>query len=120
MGPSGVRSLLLENHTRHFNTLQLQYLESVFEVVRNWQIANASDSDIRFSLQSFLSPKTVPSFGDFGDPEGYNGFVPSEHYLSYMLNQTIEEHEPDVNQHTSCLHVDQLAIDDSHKVIFII
>ena len=34
MGPSGVRSLLLELHTHRFNVLQAQYAEAVFEVVR--------------------------------------------------------------------------------------
>ena len=31
MGPSGVRSLLFEAHTLRFNTIQLQYLEAIFE-----------------------------------------------------------------------------------------
>jgi hypothetical protein len=106
MGPSGVRALLLEMHTRRFNVLQLQYLETIFEVVRAWQVENASEGDVKASLQSHMAMKAVPSFGDFGDREGYNGHVPSEHYLSYMLK----------NQHTACLAVDQLAIDDSHKV----
>lgn len=60
----------------------------------------------------------IPNFGDFGDPHRYAGFVPSEHYLSEMMNKLIERDEGDANQHTACLAVDQIAIDDSHKVFF--
>ena len=55
-------------------------------------------------------------FGDFGDPHRYAGFVPSDRYLSEMLNKAIEWDEGDSNQHTACLAIDQIAIDDSHKV----
>jgi hypothetical protein len=34
MGPTGVHSLLLEMHTLHFNILQAQYAEALFEQVR--------------------------------------------------------------------------------------
>jgi hypothetical protein len=33
MGPTGVRSLLLEMHTMRFNILQVQYMEALFEQV---------------------------------------------------------------------------------------
>ena len=33
MGPTGVHSLLLEMHTLHFNILQAQYAEALFEQV---------------------------------------------------------------------------------------
>jgi hypothetical protein len=60
----------------------------------------------------------IPSFGDFGDQQGYAGFVPSEHYLTEMLNKSIERDEHDANQHTACLAPDQISIDDSHKVCY--
>lgn len=34
-----------------------------------------------------------------------------------MMNKAIECEEADANQHTACLGPDQIAIDDSHKVI---
>jgi hypothetical protein len=113
MGPSGVRSLLLEMHTRKFNTLYAQYLEAIYEVVRGRQEAQSQNSQA--TLHSFM-PTSFPSFGDFSDPEKYGGFVPSEFYLAKMMNQAIEREEPDANQHTACLNPDQIAIDDSHKV----
>ena len=61
----------------------------------------------------------IPVFGDFGDSHRYAGFVPSEHYLSEMMNKAIERDEGDANQHTACLSVDQIAIDDSHKVLIL-
>ena len=105
MGPSGVRSLLFE---RLFNTLQLQYAEAVFELVRGHQMEiNKSQS----TPHSYLATKKLPSFGNFSDQDGYAGFVPSEHYLAEMLNKAIEENEVDANQHTACIAPDQIAID---------
>jgi hypothetical protein len=113
MGPSGVRSLLLESHTLRFSILQAQYLEAVFEMVRGRQLSQASE--VQTNLDSFLAER-VRDFGDFGDSNGYSGFVPSERYLAGMLNKAIELDEPDANQHTACQRPDMLSIDDSHKV----
>lgn len=114
MGPSGVRSLLFEEHTQKFNTLCTQYLEAIYEVVRGRQ--ENEPHTAQSTLDSYMTKKYAP-FGDFSDPEKYAGFVPSEFYLSQMMNQVIERDEPDANQHTSCISPDQLSIDDSHKVI---
>jgi hypothetical protein len=113
MGPSGVRSLLLEMHTRQFNILHAQYLEAAYELVRGRQ--NQAQTTTQSSLHSFMT-SSLPSFGDFSDPDKYGGFVPSEFYLARMMNKSIERDEPDANQHTSCLGPDQISIDDSHKV----
>ncbi|KAF8074039.1 hypothetical protein FPV67DRAFT_1650749 [Lyophyllum atratum] len=112
MGPNGVRSLLLEMHTLRFSVLQAQYLEAVFELVRGRQ--DHSDQ-IQSTLHSYMSEQFL-SFGNFGDPQGYAGLVPSEFYLAQMMNKAIEGDEHDANQHTACLAPDQLAIDDSHKI----
>ncbi|KAJ7667374.1 hypothetical protein B0H17DRAFT_1142779 [Mycena rosella] len=84
MGPSGVRSLLLESHTLRFNTLQAQYLEAVIEMVRCRQIGQTAQ--LQTNLDSFLTEK-IPDFGDFGDSNGYSGFVPIERYLASMLTR---------------------------------
>ena len=67
-----------------------------------------------------LTERKFLPFGNFSDPTGYAGFIPSEKYFTSMMNKAIEADEADANQHTACLAPDQLAIDDSHKVIFII
>ncbi|KAJ7189729.1 hypothetical protein GGX14DRAFT_580474 [Mycena pura] len=113
MGPSGVRSLLLESHTLRFGLLQAQYLEAVFEMVRGRQIDLTGQ--LQSKLDAFLTEK-ISGFGDFGDSNGYAGFVLSERYLASMLNKAIEKDEADANQHTACQPPDQLAMDDSHKI----
>ncbi|KAJ7148561.1 hypothetical protein C8R43DRAFT_521445 [Mycena crocata] len=113
MGPSGVRSLLLESHTLRFSILQAQYLEAVFEMVRGRQDGQTGEFQTR--LDSFLTER-IPAFGDFGDRNGYAGFVPSERYLSSMLNKAIERDEPHADQHTACQRVDHLTVDDNHKI----
>lgn len=109
MGPSGVRSLLLEMHTRYFNTLQIQYLEAGYELLRGNQDGTQA------TLHHFMG-KDFKSFGDFSDPDKYSGFVPTESYLANMMTQAIERDEADANQHTACIAPDQISIDDSHKV----
>lgn len=117
MGPSGVRSLLLELHTLHFNTLQAQYLEAVFEVVcgQESEAARETTHTTQNTLHTYLSLQ-IPPFGDFGSRQQYAGFIPSERYLSAMLNKAIEADEQDANQHTAIIAPDQISIDDSHKV----
>ena len=113
MGPTGVRSQLFEMHTLHFNILQAQYVEALFEQVRIQQIVDLHGA--QSNLHAYLF-RDIPGFGNFSDAQGYAGFVPSVHYLSDMLNKAIELEQPDADQHTACLAPDQLAVDDSHKV----
>ncbi|KAJ7861486.1 hypothetical protein B0H13DRAFT_1900460, partial [Mycena leptocephala] len=108
MGPTGVRSVLFEMQTLRFNTLQLQYLESVFELECG---ANSQPN-----IHNFSSEFQYPTFGDFGSPDKYNGFVPSVSYLTSMMNKAIELDEADADQHTACLPIDDLCVDDNHKV----
>jgi hypothetical protein len=114
MGPRGMRALLIEMHTMRFNVLQLQYLEAVFERISGQELGGATQS----TLHSFMSA-TTPDFGDFGDHHRYAGFVPTDRYLSEMMNKAIEREEGDANQHTACLAIDQISIDDSHKVFLL-
>ena len=119
MGPSGVQSLLLELHTLRFNTLQVQYLEAIFEIICGHESSvAASHTGTSNTLHTYLS-LSVPPFGDFGSRQQYAGFVPGERYLAGMLNRAIEADEHDANQHTAIIAPDQIAIDDSHKVRFI-
>jgi hypothetical protein len=115
MGPSGVCSLLLEMHTLRFSVLQAQYLEAVFDMVHG-QLEGTNQ--MQTSIHSYMTMQ-VPSFGDFGDPQKYVGFVPSKFYLAQMMNKVIRINKHDANQHTACLAIDQIAIDDSHKVLFL-
>jgi hypothetical protein len=110
MGLTGVHSLLLEMHTMCFNTLQVQYMEALFEQVQGQQTAYLGV--LEQNMHMYLVHQ-ASSFGDFGK---YAGFVPDATYLAMMMNKAIELEESDADQHTACLAPDQLAIDDSHEV----
>lgn len=110
MGPSGVRAFLVEAHTLRYNRLLLQYLETALEVYRG---NKAGQTTIE---ASFALNMTIPEFGHFGDPQRYNGSVPSDRYLTEMYNRAVEADEAVANQHTSLLAPDQISVDDSHKV----
>ncbi|KAJ6616822.1 hypothetical protein B0H10DRAFT_2219161 [Mycena sp. CBHHK59/15] len=86
----------------------LQYLESIFELERG--------TDSQPNIHNFSSDFQYPSFGDFGSPDKYNGFVPSVSYLTSMMNKAIELEEADADQHTACLSIEDLCVDDNHKV----
>ena len=112
MGPSGAHALLVESYTRRFDVLQLQYLETAFERV-------ADETDLALtSITNYFKPGLLPSFGKFSDKEGYGGRVPSDRYLTTMLERAVEAEEADAAQHTSLLPVDLLALNDSYKVGF--
>ncbi len=113
MGPTGVQSLLFEAHTQRYNRILLQYLEMIYERLD-------SIEDMQENIQSYATLSSFPAFGNFSDVDGFNGFVPSVHYLSMMLNKMIEQDEIDANQHTACLPPVALCIDDSHKVRLLI
>ena len=116
MGPTGVHSLLLEMHTLHFNILQAQYAEALFEQVCGWA---ADAENVQSNLHAYLV-EHIPSFGNFSDPQKYAGFVPSVRYLADMMNKEIESEEHDAEQHTACLATEQVSVDDSHKVCLVV
>jgi hypothetical protein len=113
MGPSGTRSLLFEMHTFRFSILQAQYTEAIFELQHGRNVPQSGG--MQASLHSYIS-ETFPSFGNFSSPQGFAAHIPSEHYLADMMNKAIELEEAEADQHTACLEVNQIAIDDSHKV----
>ncbi|KAF9028547.1 hypothetical protein BDZ89DRAFT_1112967 [Hymenopellis radicata] len=115
MGPAGIRSLMYELHTRRFNKLALQYLEAVFERVQTGLQIKSGNSQSQ--LTEHFAHTHVPSFGNFGDKEGYGGYVPTDRYLSAMMNKAIERDEAAANQHTALVNMDSIACDDSYKIV---
>jgi len=120
MGPTGVCSLLLELHTLCFNTLQVRYLKAILEFIcsQDGGLATNPSHSAQTTLHIYLDSKLlqIPPFDDFGSQQQYTGFVPSECYLSAILNRDIEADKHDANQHMAIIAPDQIAIDDSHKV----
>ena len=66
-GFAASRAALEQAHLKEFHAKELKYYNMLL-----WRKQNV-----------LLQPvTTVRDFGSFRDPDGYNGFVPSEHYLS--------------------------------------
>lgn len=118
MGPTGVQALLFEAHTLKYSKIYLQYLEMIKDRVDHLESDNLStaSSDGQSSIEAFATVPSFPAFGDFTDPNGYGGFVPSVRWLAMMMNKAIERSEADADQHTACIPPTTIAIDDSHKV----
>ena len=78
MGPHGVHSLLCEMHTLQFNTLQVQYLEAAFELVRGRQV---EADKLQTTMHQYFND-AIPAFGNFMDQDKYAGFVCTKQSLS--------------------------------------
>jgi hypothetical protein len=55
-------------------------------------------------------------FSEFGDAQGYGGFVPSSSWLCMMYDHFIEDHGEQIDQRCAMCSADICAIDHSHKV----
>ncbi|KAJ6631371.1 hypothetical protein B0H10DRAFT_1938265 [Mycena sp. CBHHK59/15] len=95
-----------------------RYLQLAFPAIlsRKGGLSRRVLTLLRGANQHKMGPTGYPSFGDFGSPDKYNGFVPSVSYLTSMMNKAIELEEADADQHTACLSIEDLCIDDNHKV----
>ncbi|KAJ3522150.1 hypothetical protein NMY22_g12013 [Coprinellus aureogranulatus] len=113
MGPTGMRALLMEHHTHRFDRIRLQYLESVYRIENGFEANQGSGSQSRLTSHMKL---VTADFGNFWDKDGYAGYVPSERYLTKMLNRAIEEDEEDSNAFVASLAMDSIAVDDSYKI----
>jgi hypothetical protein len=123
MGATGVEALLYELHTSRFDMLCTQYLEAALEkeLLRRADLGSDENLATRNSQTTLdtafvYRPPQLESLGSFWDAEGYSGFVPSRKYLTTMYNKLVDVATPSADQHTSLLPIDQICIDDSHKV----
>ncbi|KAJ3508637.1 hypothetical protein NMY22_g16549 [Coprinellus aureogranulatus] len=115
MGPAGIRKLLIELHTLRYNRIFLQYQEAALELVMNQE--TEPDGSEQTTIHAYMATH-LAGFGHFSARQGYGGFVPSEYYLTGILNRAIERDEEDANQHTALLgRCDKIAIDDSYKIV---
>jgi hypothetical protein len=74
MGPHSMRRLLLERHTKRHAMLSLDYYTIVSRYSKTW--AALHYCNMRKKPEEF-----IPTFSEFNDPSGYNGFVPSNKFL---------------------------------------
>lgn len=121
MGASGVRLLLLELHTAHFDTLGVAYLQSLFESIQH---PTDPKSAAQRTLYEILGEQRragkdngIQGLGHFSDLEGYSGCVPSEGYISNIYVKSVETESPSLNQFLAMLPTSgPMAEDHSHKV----
>jgi hypothetical protein len=118
MGPSGVHSLLVELHTRHFDEMCLSYLETALEQELIYRDENATKEKSSLAQAFVPNLPTLEALGSFANPERYSGFVPSKTYLTDMYNRLVDADTASADQHTSLVETDQITLDDSHKVYF--
>ncbi|KAF8633831.1 hypothetical protein AX17_004351 [Amanita inopinata Kibby_2008] len=101
IGPVPFANTIRVNHIRRFEKLHLQYLEMIYERAQS-------------GAAQFL-PKFEP-FGEFGDRDGYAGFVPSPQYFRNFYVRFILSHAQEMDQYTTMLSARLLQIDHSFKV----
>jgi hypothetical protein len=101
IGPGPFSETIRTFHLRHYEQLQLQYLEMIFVRL---QSATAS-----------MMAKFKP-FGLFHDRDGYAGFTPSANYFRDFYVNYIASHASEIDQHMAMLSAKILIIDGSFKV----
>jgi hypothetical protein len=102
MGAKQFSDALRIQHLQRYDELNLQYMRSLAA---------------RHSLAEWQGRKFEP-FPPFSDqtPNGFHGFVPSSQWLRDMYDKFVEDHQHELNQHTSMLSAEICAVDHSHKV----
>ena len=103
IGPWPFTEMIRNFHVRHYEHLQIQYLEMV-------KIRATSPTAHLFALH--------PSFGTWNDCNGYAGFVPTHKYFRSFYDSFIERHAPEIDQHMAMLPARVLVHDHSFKVCF--
>ncbi|KAK4700876.1 hypothetical protein P7C70_g5367, partial [Phenoliferia sp. Uapishka_3] len=77
--------------------------------------AEAKQGNKQTTLPEYAGYKAakIEPFGCFSDS---GGEIPSDRYLTEMLERAVEAEEADADQHTSLILMDQGSLDDSHKI----
>ena len=102
IGPDQFTTMIESFHYQHFDELQAQFLEMVL------------DRSTRGSLSQYWT--SVKPFSDFGDPDGYAGFVPTAPYFGKFYDMLVEESSREIHQMIASLPADILKQDHSFKV----
>jgi hypothetical protein len=105
MGAKQFAGALRCQHLRRYDEVQLQFLQAL-----DWR-------RLQGGVAAFLAMKYEPflEFENRSD-RGYYGFSPSSQWLRDVYDGFIEEHQAELNQHTSMLSAEVCALDHSHKV----
>jgi hypothetical protein len=101
IGPVPFANAIRINHIRRYEHLHLQYLELIYARKQS-------------AFAGFL-PRFKP-FGEFGNRDGYAGFIPSPRYFRNFYVRYISSHSHEMDQYTAMLSSELLQIDHSFKV----
>jgi hypothetical protein len=93
--------ILLFLHHQYFSKLHIQYLDGLLTHEK--------------SCPAVLDA-SYKAFSEFGDAQGYGGFVPSSSWLCMMYDCFIEDHGKQIDHRCAMSGADICAIDHSHKV----
>lgn len=108
-GPHRMHQILRTNHTEKFDSIQFQYYDALKDKLDEQKMAKKLVGNVSTAT-------TYPEFSTFNDRNGYNGYVPSANYISYVYCSIIDELRPYMNHHTSLLDGIVLKGDHSFKV----
>ncbi|KAF8419486.1 hypothetical protein L210DRAFT_3766619 [Boletus edulis BED1] len=102
VSPCVFTTLVRAMHYHHFDQLRCQFLEMI------------ADHNMG-SLRDCWTSKRP--FGEFGDLDGYAGYVPSERYFGQFYDAMVEEEAPELQHIISSRPANVLKHDHSFKVI---
>ncbi|KAG2193902.1 hypothetical protein INT47_004150, partial [Mucor saturninus] len=109
-GPHRMNQILRSNHTEKYDVIQFQYYDAMKDKLEEQRKAKQL-------IGNFSIATSYPEFSSFSDINGYNGYIPSANYLSYIYCSIIAEFRPYMNQHTSLLDGVVLKGDHLFKII---
>jgi hypothetical protein len=111
-GPHRMNQILRIRHTEVYDIAQLQYYDVVAETMER----RSKEAQLA-GIRNYKDQNNYPEFSSFSDPNGYNGYVPSASYISYVYCSIITELRPYMDQHQSLLDGKILKGDHSFKII---
>ncbi|CAO3624567.1 unnamed protein product [Mucor hiemalis] len=111
-GPHRMNQILRVRHTELYDITQLQYYDAIVELKEE----RATKARL-LGFSNYVDENRYPEFSTFSDPNGYNGYIPSAGYISYVYCSFIKELRPYMDQHQSLLDGKILKGDHSFKII---
>lgn len=115
---AGFKRLLVDLHTHRFDERARQYLEAAHWRDNGHLLSQQEGArDGQTTLDNHLAADDLPSFGHFGDPDGYSGYIPSKNYLVSIFNKLVERDEyADINLTSLMPTMTALCMDDNFKL----
>ncbi|CAO3654609.1 unnamed protein product [Mucor hiemalis] len=88
-GPHRMNQILRVRHTELYDITQLQYYDAIVELKEE----RATKARL-LGISNYVDENRYLEFSTFSDPNGYNGYIPSAGYISYVYCSFIKELRP--------------------------